>query len=83
MYLHTELLNQPPQEQLAMLTELDVLLDATHQLDSSDDPDRIDDVRSRIEILMDAVEILLGFEPTAIPDTTGVEGANSGPRVTR
>ena len=59
--LRTTWRNQPPQEQLAALIELDELLDATHQLDSPD-PDRIDDVRSRIEILMDEIQILLRFE---------------------
>lgn len=60
---------QPAKEQLAVLAELDEFLGTFHQLNSAD-PEQIDELRGRIEILMDEIEILLGFEPAPVPDAT-------------
>ena len=65
--IHQTWRTQPAKEQLAVLAELDDVLGSFHRLISAD-PDQVDELRGRIEILMDEIEIRLGFEPAPVPD---------------
>jgi len=59
--------DETPTAQLTIVADLDDLLGELDRLEPVD-PDLLDELRGRIEILMDEIEIGLGFEPGEIPD---------------
>lgn len=62
--------SETPAEQRADLTELDDLLSSLDEVetDHSAALDAVEELRGRIEILMDEIEISLGLEPAALDD---------------
>lgn len=72
-----------PGDQRADLADLDAALAELEELeaDSQSESEAIDQLRGRIEILMDEIDIALGIEPVPMDPPGVLEGVETGPPI--